>query len=323
MKKRGLIFIVSLLVLSSFVCAGTLKVTSEHPFLINGEWIPASELKIGDRLTEINGKIVEITSIKKVVPKEPFLVYNIEAGIYNNFVVRDNDNLSIVVHNSNSQDIKALEEYLMLVYNFDRPAYSFAGKLYKSLTNLIDRNPGLAARYNLERNLFSDPIKGKSLTTNFQNVLKSKDHISLHYIGIEEGVVKYAPKVSETVSVFKNLALSRKTYTDLITVDEITGVVNNIIRTGEVPAGVSNIRFFDLSGIKAIKQAGGTKGIVLEKVISFRYKGIRHEFFIKSNAQGKIEISTGYPSEGKGVLFHTEKSLEELILQREKVESTR
>ena len=101
MKKRGILFVIVLLVLSSFVYAGTLKVTSEHPFLINGEWIPAKELKIGDRLTEINGKIVEITSIKKVVPKEPFLVYNLEAGKYHNFIVRDTDNLSIVVHNSN------------------------------------------------------------------------------------------------------------------------------------------------------------------------------------------------------------------------------
>jgi len=101
MKKKGLLFVIVLLVLSSLVYAGTLKVTSEHPFLINGEWIPASELKIGDRLTEINGKTVEITSIKKVTPKEPFLVYNIEAGKYHNFIVRDTDNLSIVVHNSN------------------------------------------------------------------------------------------------------------------------------------------------------------------------------------------------------------------------------
>ena len=108
MKKKGLLFVIVLLVLSSLVYAGTLKVTSEHPFLINGEWIPAKELKIGDRLTEINGKTVEITSIKKVTPKEPFLVYNIEAGKYHNFVVRDTDNLSIVVHNSNAVDYNNL-----------------------------------------------------------------------------------------------------------------------------------------------------------------------------------------------------------------------
>src|SRR3989344_6394562 len=102
MKKINLILILAFLITLSLVSAGTLKVTSEHPFLINGEWIPAKELKIGDRLTEINGKTVEITSIKKVTPKEPFLVYNIEAGKYHNFVVRDTDNLSIVVHNSNA-----------------------------------------------------------------------------------------------------------------------------------------------------------------------------------------------------------------------------
>ena len=101
MKLKSILFVLLLVLMASLVSAGTLRVTEEHPFLINGEWIPAKELKIGDRLTEINGKIVEIISIRKVTPKEPFLVYNLEAGIYNNFVVRDTDNLSIVVHNSN------------------------------------------------------------------------------------------------------------------------------------------------------------------------------------------------------------------------------
>ena len=54
MKKINLILILAFLITISLVSAGTLKVTSEHPFLINGEWIPAKELKIGDRLTEIN-----------------------------------------------------------------------------------------------------------------------------------------------------------------------------------------------------------------------------------------------------------------------------
>ena len=105
MKLKSILFVLLLVLMASLVSAGTLRVTEEHPFLINGEWIPAKELKIGDRLTEINGKIVEIISIRKVTPKEPFLVYNLEAGIYNNFVVRDTDNLSIVVHNSNNPKI--------------------------------------------------------------------------------------------------------------------------------------------------------------------------------------------------------------------------
>ena len=67
-KKQIIIFVLFLLTVS-LVSAGTLRVTEEHPFLINGEWIPASELKIGDRLTEINGKTVEITSIKKLLQK--------------------------------------------------------------------------------------------------------------------------------------------------------------------------------------------------------------------------------------------------------------
>jgi hypothetical protein len=84
----------------SFSQAGTLKVTEEHPFLINDVWIPASQLQAGDELTTIDGKKVRITSIQDVETKEPFPVYNLEAGKYHDFVVDGGDGLGVVVHNS-------------------------------------------------------------------------------------------------------------------------------------------------------------------------------------------------------------------------------
>ncbi|MDD5193855.1 MAG: polymorphic toxin-type HINT domain-containing protein [Candidatus Nanoarchaeia archaeon] len=105
MKKRrlverffmiGILFIL-LLNLSSFY-AQELKVTSEHPFLINGKWIPASQLHVGDLLTTAEGKTSKIMSIKKIVSTEAIPVYNLEADIYHNFIV----NGDVVVHNSNN-----------------------------------------------------------------------------------------------------------------------------------------------------------------------------------------------------------------------------
>jgi len=79
--------------------AGKLKVTQEHPFLVDDEWIPASDLEIGDELTTIDGKKVRITNIQDIETQEPFLVYNLEADPYHDFVVSE-DNL--VVHNSDA-----------------------------------------------------------------------------------------------------------------------------------------------------------------------------------------------------------------------------
>jgi len=77
---------------------GELKVTLEHPFLINDEWIKASELQEGDLLTTIDGKKAIITSIEKVEVEEGVEVYNLEDDFgINNYVVGDE---GVVVHNS-------------------------------------------------------------------------------------------------------------------------------------------------------------------------------------------------------------------------------
>jgi len=75
-----------------------LKVTSEHPFLINNSWIPAKDLKVGDELRTIDGNVVEIESIE-FVPDE-VQVYNLEDKLYHNYVASSDGSLGVVVHNS-------------------------------------------------------------------------------------------------------------------------------------------------------------------------------------------------------------------------------
>jgi hypothetical protein len=108
MKKSGWLFLSIVLVfalmifsLASLVSAGTLKVTEEHPFLVNGSWISASDLKVGDTLSTVDGKKVKITGLEDIVRDSSFPVYNLEAGFYHNFVVDAGDGLEVVVHNSN------------------------------------------------------------------------------------------------------------------------------------------------------------------------------------------------------------------------------
>ena len=104
MKKRGyflLVLIVSLIFTLGIVTSlnyngkGILKVTNEHPFLLNGKWIVANDLKVGDKLFLLNGKKAKITSIKDVY--EETFVYNLEANSYSDFILSN----GIIVHNSN------------------------------------------------------------------------------------------------------------------------------------------------------------------------------------------------------------------------------
>ncbi len=69
-----------------------IKATTEHPFLVNNEWVRASDLQVGDNLTTIDGKQAKILSIEKVVNQVQ--VYNFETQ-ENNYVAED-----LVVHNS-------------------------------------------------------------------------------------------------------------------------------------------------------------------------------------------------------------------------------
>jgi len=96
MKKSVILLVICFLVLSfSIVSASQLKVTSEHPFLVNGNWIPASQLQVGDKLKTSDGKQVVIKNITEV--EDRVEVYNLEASPYSDFVVSD----GVIVHNSN------------------------------------------------------------------------------------------------------------------------------------------------------------------------------------------------------------------------------
>ena len=100
--KRGdirllfVLFLILFLLALPLVLAAQLKVTSEHPFLVNNEWISASDLKVGDKLSTIDGKTARITGIKTAEEKAE--VYNLESSFYHDFVVED----GVIVHNSNA-----------------------------------------------------------------------------------------------------------------------------------------------------------------------------------------------------------------------------
>jgi hypothetical protein len=103
MKKKGAVvcFLLSLMLFSvlisffSFVSASQLRVTEEHPFFVNGEWISASDLKVGDNLTTPDGKNITIKNISDFILDENFSVYNLEANEYSNFVA-SSDGVGVV-----------------------------------------------------------------------------------------------------------------------------------------------------------------------------------------------------------------------------------
>ena len=119
MKKRVLfvLFFIALFVIgvsafsfnqNLFSKGGELKVTLEHPFLLNGSWVEAKDLKVGDELFTVSGKKARITSIRDV--NSSVDVYNLEVEDYSDFVLSD----GIVVHNSNKvkESIPEIEERL-------------------------------------------------------------------------------------------------------------------------------------------------------------------------------------------------------------------
>jgi hypothetical protein len=135
-KYFCLILFIFLFFALNFCSAGTLKVTEEHPFLVNGSWISASELKVGDVLETIDRKKVRITSLEDIVSSENFSVYNLEAGVYHDFVVCgedgcSDDSLGVVVHNSDAEILALKERRLMdtvesqLSFGEDKVKYLF------------------------------------------------------------------------------------------------------------------------------------------------------------------------------------------------------
>ena len=69
----------------------TLRVTDSHPFMVNGKWITAGELRLGDPLSTPDGKSV-VESIDRV--DRGVRVYNIEVDSAHTFFVNN-----LLVHN--------------------------------------------------------------------------------------------------------------------------------------------------------------------------------------------------------------------------------
>ena len=78
---------------------GELKVTLEHPFFVDGEWIKAEDLKEGDLLTTINGKKARIISIERVHSNKSVSVYNIKVNETETYFVSDEGLGGVLVHN--------------------------------------------------------------------------------------------------------------------------------------------------------------------------------------------------------------------------------
>jgi len=135
MKKKGLLTLIVILLTFSLVSAGQLQVTNEHPFLINRKWIPASSLEIGDELTTLKGDKIRITNIKDIVLDEPISVYNLEAGVFHDFIVEE----GVVVHNSDEiEKICSLCDVEQGIQTIDKKLKSI------SLTGEIDiKNPAV------------------------------------------------------------------------------------------------------------------------------------------------------------------------------------
>ena len=74
-----------------------LSVTPNHPIYVDGNWKHAGEIKVGDILEGINGKIV-VKSIKKIYKNVP--TYNLEvSGVGNTSIGHNYFAEGILVHN--------------------------------------------------------------------------------------------------------------------------------------------------------------------------------------------------------------------------------
>ena len=66
-----------------------MKVTGEHPFYSNNEWVKVKDLKVGDFLITEDGKKAKITYIKEVNSDESVDVYNLNVDGNDNTMTFD------------------------------------------------------------------------------------------------------------------------------------------------------------------------------------------------------------------------------------------
>ena len=60
--------------------------TTNHPFYVQGTgWIPAKDLKTGDSLVLVDGRIAEVFSVEVEELESPVTVYNFEVEDYHTY----------------------------------------------------------------------------------------------------------------------------------------------------------------------------------------------------------------------------------------------
>jgi len=74
------------------VINATINTTPEHRFYLNGKWIAARELRVGDELLSVTGSKVKISSIAKL--KKSVDVYNMHVADFHNYFAA-----GVLVHN--------------------------------------------------------------------------------------------------------------------------------------------------------------------------------------------------------------------------------
>ena len=126
---------------------GRIRVTINHPLFINGKWIRADELKLGDPLAE-----GVVTSIDKVYERVP--TYNFATEIYHTYLVKSSNEL-IIAHNENPTNPQPYKEEIVTeseqisATDDDYPAIISMGKIeslreysYDSLRSLFGMPDG-------------------------------------------------------------------------------------------------------------------------------------------------------------------------------------
>jgi pretoxin HINT domain-containing protein len=61
---------------------GNLRLTEAHPVLMNGRWVNAGDVKVGDALTDLRGHAVRIISIEEVNDSAPTYNFQVSTGTY-------------------------------------------------------------------------------------------------------------------------------------------------------------------------------------------------------------------------------------------------
>ena len=69
--------------------AGTLRVTPDQTFRVNGSWVPAEALSVGDKLVTADGRVAVVTSIETVTTTENFTAYGLCTQHPGNFFAAD------------------------------------------------------------------------------------------------------------------------------------------------------------------------------------------------------------------------------------------